>query len=129
MHDSQTTLVLAAMLFLALPAMVWLVLLKVPGRHAAAMWCLGSALAGLGLVLMGLRPWLPQWLSYNVANTCLLASFLGWIQSLRITLERPLSWRLWWLLLIACAAFYSLLLGWAFFARRRAARGLSPQAA
>ncbi len=113
MHDSQTTLILTALLFLVLPVMVWLVLRQQPQRLPVAVWCLGSASAGVALVLMGLRPWLSPWLSHNVANTLLLGSFLGWGQSLRMLLGQPWPWRVWWLAFLACALFYSALFAWA----------------
>ena len=47
MLDSQTTLIMATLLFLVLPAMVWLIL---PGRTEpdVGMWCLAIAMAGVG---------------------------------------------------------------------------------
>ena len=84
MLHSQTTLILAAFLFLALPVMVWLALQPTPDR-AVAWWCVGGLAAGLGIVLMGLRPWLPAVVSYQVANTCVLGSMVFWAQSLRTT--------------------------------------------
>lgn len=106
---SQTTLILAAMLFLALPAMVWLALRQTPDR-GVVWWCTGSLLAGIGLILMGLRPWLPAVLSYELANTCLLASMVLWSQSLRISQGCPWPNRTVLLALLMCAAFYSALL-------------------
>lgn len=108
MH-SQTTLILAAFVFLALPIMVGS-MLKPWADRSVAWWCAGSLMAGAGLVLMGLRSWLPMTLSYHVANTCLLGCFVLWSQSLRIQLGRP--WRLravaLWLLL--CAGFFTVLM-------------------
>jgi len=104
MLDSQTTLVLSALFFLVLPALVWW---ATPGLQAApvAWWCAGSALAGTGIVLMAVRPWIPPLASFHGGNTCLLASMLLWSQSLRALQQRP-----WSLLLlavwIALAALY-----------------------
>lgn len=106
---SQTTLILAALLFLALPAMVWLALRQTPAR-GVTWWCTGSLLAGVGLILMGLRPWLPAVLSYELANTCLLASMVLWSQSLRTTHGHPWSNSTVILALLMCAVYYSALL-------------------
>ena len=108
---SQTTLILTALMLLALPAMVWLALRQTPDR-GVAWWCAGSLVAGTGLILMGLRPWLPAVLSYPVANTCLLGSLVCWSQSLRTTLGQPWSGRTVMWTLLVCAGFYSALLAW-----------------
>jgi len=108
---SQTTLILAALMFLALPAMVWLALRQTPDR-GVVWWCTGSLLAGVGLILMGLRPWLPAVLSYELANTCLLASMVLWSQSLRISHGHPWPNSMVILALLMCAVFYSALLHW-----------------
>lgn len=112
MLDSQTTLILSALLFLSLPGMVWLSL-RAAADRAVACWCVGGLLAGSGIVLMGLRPWLPVPLSFHLANTCVLVSLVFWSQSLRCTLGQP--WAVWqmavWVLL--CAGFYTALLAFA----------------
>jgi len=108
MLDSQTTLILAAMLFLILPVVVWLALRPAPDP-AVTWWCSGGLLAGLGIVLLGLRPWLPLPLSYHLANTCLLGSMVLWSQSLRCSLDRPWARHAVVLGLLSCAAFYSML--------------------
>lgn len=108
MLHSQTTLVLAALLFLTLPVMVWLAL-KPAADRAVAFWCAGGMMAGSAIVLMGLRPWLPVVLSFHVANTCVLASLLLWSHSLRCTLGRPCSPQVLALWLVLCAGFYSVL--------------------
>lgn len=50
MLHSQTTLILAAMLFLLLPVVVWLAL-RSASDPAVTWWCSGGMLAGLGIVL------------------------------------------------------------------------------
>ncbi|TXI74407.1 MAG: HAMP domain-containing histidine kinase [Limnohabitans sp.] len=117
MLHSQTTLILAAFLFLALPVMVWLAL-RPASDQAVAWWCAGGLAAGLGIVLMGLRPWLPAVVSYQVANICVLGSMVFWAQSLRTTQGRAWSRGqvLVWLLL--GAGFYSALLAWCSPAQR-----------
>lgn len=107
MLHSQTTLILAAMLFLLLPVVVWLAL-RSASDPAVTWWCSGGMLAGLGIVLLGLRPWLPVPLSFHLANTCLLGSMVLWSQSLRCTLGRPWSGQTVALCLLMCALFYSI---------------------
>lgn len=108
MLHSQTTLILAAMLFLSLPLMVWLAL-RPASDPAVLWWCAGGLLAGAGIVLMGLRPWLPVPLSFHVANTCVLSSLVLWSQSLRCSIGRPWSGKAMTLWLMLCAGFYSIL--------------------
>ena len=108
MLHSQTTLILSALLFLSLPAMVWLSLRPLPDR-AVVFWCAGGMMAGCGIVLMGLRPWLPVVVSFHLGNTCVLGSMLLWSQSLRCTLGRPWSVQKLVLGLLLCAGFYSAL--------------------
>lgn len=108
MFDGRTLLIVAAGLYLLLPLLVWLSLRELK-REAVLWWCGGSLLAGMGIVLIGLRPWVPDWISHHVANTALLSSFLGWTQSLRIQLGRPLSLRALGLAVLANAVFYAFL--------------------
>ena len=119
MLHSQTTLILSALLFLCLPGVVWFSLRPASDR-AVVWWCAGGWIAGAGIVLMGLRPWLPVWVSYHLANTCVLGSLVMWSQSLRTTLGRPWPdhWLALWLLL--CTAFYSAL----YFGVSASMRGL-----
>lgn len=109
MLDSQTTLILAALLFWMLPLLVW----WTTGRRqaqAVAWWCVGSALAGLGIALMGLRPWIAPWLSFQGGNTLLLLSFVGWSQSLRVLRGRPWSAPQLVLWALLALTYYSVLL-------------------
>ena len=65
-----TIYLFVGVLYLLLPATVWLVL---SGQRArpAVYWCLGGELAGLGLVTIGFRSSLPSWLGYSLANNAL----------------------------------------------------------
>jgi len=112
MIDSRTTLIVASGLYLLLPLLVWQVVRSQRDR-SVVWWCLGSLMAGLGIVLIGLRERLPVVLSFHLANTLLLASFVGWNQSLRIALGRP--WPLRWMMGMAAALslVYALLYAYA----------------
>jgi signal transduction histidine kinase len=106
--DSQTTLLLAALLFMVLPFLVWWITIAQRG-HDVAWWCAGSLIASLGLLLIAQRPWLPPILTYHAANTLLLASLLLWSQSLRVILGRPWPLSLVLIGVAAAAGYYSLL--------------------
>ncbi len=66
-------------------------------------------MAGAGIVILVLRPWLPVVLSFHVANTCLMGSLLFWSQSLRTTLGVPWSNARVVLAILLCAVFYSVI--------------------
>lgn len=111
MLDSQTTLVIATTLFLVLPLIKWLVL----PRHSnwdVDMWCLGGLMAGVGIVLLGLRAQVPTFVSFHLANTLILGCFVCSVQSLRITWGR--AWTAWgWTgRMLAAFLFYSALYAW-----------------
>lgn len=112
MFHSQTTLVLAAFLFVLLPLLVWWVTAG-QQREALGWWCTGSLLAAAGLTLMVLRPWLPAWASYNLGNSGLLMCVVSWAQSLRLLQGRGWSLAQMGLWALLALAYYSLLLAWA----------------
>jgi signal transduction histidine kinase len=112
MLDTPTVLYLTALLFFVLPLTMWWCTAE--AKDVGVMWWgLGSALVGLGLMLMGLRPWLPTVLTYHGGNVSLLMSVVCWAQSLRTSQGRP--WRrcnmLLWLLM--AASYYSAFYQWA----------------
>lgn len=108
MLDSLTMLYLAALLFLVLPLMMVFATAG-QGNRAVVWWCGGSGLAGLGIVLMALRPWLPVVLSFHGGNACLLGSFVLWCQSLKVFQQRAWQARLVVAALGAGALYYSVL--------------------
>ncbi len=110
MLHSQTTLILAALLFVMLPFLVWWTTTS-PSRSSVLWWCAGSLLAGLGIALMGLRPWIAGWASYHGGNTLLILSLVGWSQSLRLLLGRPWSRVQMGLWAIGALTYYSVLYG------------------
>lgn len=110
MLHSQTTLILAALLFVMLPFLVWWTTTS-PSRLAVLWWCAGGLLAGLGIALMGLRPWIAGWASYHGGNTLLILSLVSWSQSLRLLLGRPWSRLQMGLWCIGALTYYSVLYG------------------
>ena len=106
MLHTQTLILLSILMQLLLPLIVlWTTAGR--GRQAVWSWCMGAVLGGVGLLLIGLRPWVPHWLSYHLANTLLLIHWLLAAQALRWLLGRP--WSQLQLILGAIAAwlFYS----------------------
>jgi len=115
----QTVLLLTTALFFLLPLLVWW---STTGAHnkGVRVWCSGSLLAGTGLVLLSLRPWLPVWVGYHLANVCLLMCYVFWAQSLRTLLGQPWSVRTLVVCFFTALACYSALYQWG----EPAARGL-----
>lgn len=109
MLDSQTALILTAVLFGLLPALVWWV---TGSQHDAGVvwWCAGSVAAGLGITLMAVRPWVAPWLSYQGGNGLILSSLLLWAQSLRSMQGRPWPAAAIGLAVALVVAYYSVLL-------------------
>lgn len=92
MIDSLTAFLLAALLFAVLSLM--LALITAGQRNVAvAWWCMGSVFAALGIVLVGVHPWIPRWLSFTTASASLVAGYLFWAQSLRSVQGRPWALR------------------------------------
>lgn len=108
MLDSQTALLLSTLLFFVLPVMVWLNLPRPVGREVD-MWCLGSLMAGVGLVLLATQRFLPGQIWRHLANTIILGYCICCIQSLRMTLGRPWPAAVWWFWMLMAFLFYSVL--------------------
>lgn len=90
MLHTQTLTLLAILLQLLLSLIVlWTTAGR--GRPAVLCWCLGGVSGGVGLLLIGARPWAAPWLSYHLANTLLLINWLLAAQALRWLLGRPWS--------------------------------------
>jgi signal transduction histidine kinase len=90
-------------LYLLLPATVWLVL-SGQRSSAAAYWCIGGELAGLALVLIGLRNVLPAWLTYSISNYALWAGNLLLIYAVAQMLSLSFNSRL----LVGAWCFFAL---------------------
>ncbi len=104
--DLFTALRLAGLMYLLLPATVWLVLRGSHDSVSLMAWCVGAALFGLGYVLIGLRDWAPDWLSIHVANPLVFASFALRVSSLRVEAGRTPAWRKGMLLVGLCTLLF-----------------------
>lgn len=104
--DVRTAYLIAGILFLILPLIVWHAL---PGRQSAQVrhWCGGSLCVGLGIVLTGLRGLISAHLSFPVAPLLMMMGGLAMIQSLRLDLHQPWKmghWMLGAILVVAVMA-------------------------
>jgi signal transduction histidine kinase len=117
MIDSQTTLILAIAMLLVTPVVVWLILPRQEHR-AKEMWCLGSWMAGAGLVLIGFREMLPVPVTFHLANALILGFFVCNAQSFRMMLGVAWTPLAWWFRILWGLLFYSSLYAWAVPALR-----------
>lgn len=88
---------LIGLLYLPMPIMAWSVL-AASRTLSVTHWCIGGGLFGVGVLLVGLRFYLPEWLSFTVANGCVMWGNLLRIQALKLELKRPwptYRWMLW----------------------------------
>ena len=105
--DIATVYLVIGLLYLVLPATVWLILARLRSQ-SAALWCLGGGLFGLSLILFALRKGLPPWLTYSVANYCLWTGNLLMLYALRLQLGKV--WRASYMALfvVVCAGLFEL---------------------
>jgi signal transduction histidine kinase len=89
MIHAQTAFLVVGFLFVALPATAWAILHKRHDRTSVALWCAGGLLYGAGFILIGLREFVPAWLSFGVANPFMFAGYLLRGQALRRELRDP----------------------------------------
>lgn len=84
-----TVYLFLSFIYLLMPVAIWIALNKQKSR-ALIWWCVGGEIFAIGLVLVGLRPILPSWVSYSLAN--LLSWIAVYIQamSLLLVLKRQL---------------------------------------
>ena len=86
--NNHTTLFVAAALYFILPLNVLWIL----WTHRSASiyyWCIGGLCACFGILFLGFRAHLPLIITYNVANTLIMCSFVFWAQSLKFLLKSP----------------------------------------
>lgn len=85
-----TVMVALSFLYLMMPLAVWLAL---SGQRLKTIigWCVGGELLAIGLLLIGLRPLLPAWASYPIANILTWGGIL--IQALALRYALNLTWK------------------------------------
>ncbi len=92
LFELSTAYVIASILFLVMPLATWLTLSS-ERQNAIPIWCLGGCLFGLGLFLLGLRIYLPEWATYPLGNFLVWFSALMMVKAMQRELERDLPWR------------------------------------
>lgn len=87
--DLRTAYLIMGVLYVAMPAAIWLALRdnRTPAVHA---WCLGGLLFALGLVLVSQRAQWPGWATFELANVLVNLGQVARVQALRWELKRPL---------------------------------------
>jgi signal transduction histidine kinase len=108
---------LIGLLYLPMPLMAWSVLAS-SRSLSVAHWCFGGGLFGVGVLLVGLRFYLPEWLSFTVANACVMWGNLLRIQAFKLELKRPwptYRWVLWLAIYTAVYEWFRLEMASPFF--------------
>ncbi len=87
MFSLPTAYLIVGLMYLVMPTVAWAVLSGLRAR-SAWLWCAGSGLFGVGVVLLGLRPKMPEWAGYPLANGLMLVANLVRAQALQYELRR-----------------------------------------
>jgi signal transduction histidine kinase len=82
-----TVYLFLSFIYLLMPIAIWIALNNQKSR-AIIWWCVGGELFAIGLVLVGMRPVLPPWISYAVANTLSWFAVCMQMTALLIVLRR-----------------------------------------
>ena len=89
--DVKTAYFLLGFLYVVMPVSVYFYLRNYRAK-AVTLWCLGGVLNGLGLLLISFRPLMlahfPDFFTFTLVNTMIVAGYTMRIQSLRIDMQR-----------------------------------------
>jgi len=100
--DIRTAFLIVGFLYLVLPTITWLTLLRQRGL-AIDLWCGGGLLVGVATLMISQHGLAPSWITLHLSSLLLLVSHLTRIQSLRLDLRCP--WSLQRMALAAAGAF------------------------
>lgn len=81
-----TVYLFLSFIYLLMPIAVWTALSNQKSK-TVVLWCVGGELFAIGLLLVGLRPVIPSWLSYTIANSLIWFAILMQVTALRIVLR------------------------------------------
>ncbi len=90
MFHIPTAFLVLGFLYIILPMTAWAVLSDQRSK-TAMLWCVGGEVFGVGLLLIGLRVFLPVWVSYPLANSVMWTGILIQVMALRGVLSQPLA--------------------------------------
>lgn len=89
--DVKTAYFLLGFLYLVMPTSAYFYLKNFRSR-TVSMWCFGGVLNGLALVMISFRPYMlnryPDFITFTLLNTLIVAGYSLRIQSLRIEMQR-----------------------------------------
>lgn len=84
-----TVYLFLSFIYVLMPIAIWIALNKQRSR-AVIWWCVGGELFAIGLMLIGLRPVIPTWVSYTVANGLTWFAVSMQVVGLRLVLRQPI---------------------------------------
>ena len=84
-----TVYLFLSFIYVLMPIAIWIALNKQRSR-AVIWWCVGGELFAIGLMLVGLRPVIPTWVSYTVANGLTWFAVSMQVVGLRLVLRQPI---------------------------------------
>ena len=87
-----TVYLFLSFIYLLMPIAIWIALSNHKSRPMM-WWCVGGELFAIGLLLVGLRPALPPWMSYSLANSLSWLAVCMQVTALLLALRQrpPLS--------------------------------------
>lgn len=95
-----TVYLFLSFIYLLMPIAIWIALKE--QRHTSVIWwCVGSELFAIGLLLVGLRPVIPTWISYALANGLTWLAAMMQVVGLRRVLRQSTPFKALVLLVIA----------------------------
>ena len=84
-----TVYLFLSFIYVLMPIAIWIALNKQRSK-AVIWWCVGGELFAIGLMLVGLRPAIPTWVSYTVANGLTWFAVSMQVVGLRLVLRQPI---------------------------------------
>lgn len=99
MYHTPTAYLIIGLLYIFLPAVVWLVLRQQDSR-TVYLWSAGGGIFAVGMILVAVRAHVPLWLTYTVANGLAWVGLTLQVAGLRVALKPSYAIKWWTVLLI-----------------------------